>query len=700
MIARGVFRPIPPALRLFLVSFAVLFLELVMIRWAPSNVRVLAYYSNVMLISSFLGIGIGCLGKGKEWPEFWFAALVLVELELIAALRSVTFAQGADELRYLPLTAPRLNELALLAVFAVNTAVFVPPGRILGRCFEEHPPLKAYGCNLAGNILGVVGFGLFSFFHFSPAIGVLIPLIAYLSLHRRAKSFWITAALIGFILFRLLAAADPNSIWSPYQHLKVEEEEWAIGRSPDAVRSPVYTIQVNTDFYMVCASLDPARYADSRVIARQRNLYLMPYLASTPPRRVLIVGAGGGMDVAAALLAKAEEVDAVEIDPEIIRLGKKLHPDHPYDDPRVNVIQTDARAFFSRNRQRRYDRVIFGLLDSHSLFSQMSNVRLDGFVYTVESFKSAYALLNSGGVMSVSFQTAGRLWLMGRLYKMLREATGHDPAVYGDGAGKTVFLVSKGGAVAGAILPPGHTFTPLPREVLEAEDVPPATDDWPYLYLRDRDIPADYLISIFLMIGLALFALMAYPGILRAPGAAAADQRSKLDRPAHFFFLGLSFMLLETKSITELSLLFGSTWLVSSISIFGVLTMIAASNFLANRIRSFRMAFYLPLFAAVLAVYLFPAKTVLPMDIFGRVLYAVVVVPLPIFFSGLIFSSTFREDPDPRGVLGANLIGATVGGFAEYLGMVTGFRALTLLVVAGYLLSALAIWTAGKKADA
>ena len=61
------------------------------------------------------------------------------------------------------------------------------------------------------------------------------------------------------------------------------------------------------------------------------------------------------------------------------------------------------------------------------------------------------------------------------------------------------------------------------------------------------------------------------------------------------------------------------------------------------------------------------------------------VIPLPIFFAGLIFSSTFRESQDPSFAFGSNLLGAMVGGFAEYFGMITGMKALLLLVIGFYL---------------
>jgi len=73
------------------------------------------------------------------------------------------------------------------------------------------------------------------------------------------------------------------------------------------------------------------------------------------------------------------------------------------------------------------------------------------------------------------------------------------------------------------------------------------------------------------------------------------------------------------------------------------------------------------------------------------------VVPLPIFFAGLIFSTTFRQAVNPSSFFGANLVGAMIGGFSEYLSMVIGNQDLMFLVIGAYLVS-LALQTRLLKA--
>ena len=52
------------------------------------------------------------------------------------------------------------------------------------------------------------------------------------------------------------------------------------------------------------------------------------------------------------------------------------------------------------------------------------------------------------------------------------------------------------------------------------------------------------------------------------------------------FFLGAGFMLLETKSVVHMALLFGSTWMVNSIVFFAILVMILCSNLFVLAVRA------------------------------------------------------------------------------------------------------------------
>jgi hypothetical protein len=327
--------------------------------------------------------------------------------------------------------------------------------------------------------------------------------------------------------------------------------------------------------------------------------------------------------------------------------------------------------------------VVFGFLDSQTLFSSMSNIRLDGYIYTVQSMQSAFRLLNDNGVLSLSFM-AGHEWLARKLVRMVAEATDQMPVVY-ESQGQVVICAFRG---RHADLPPRYgrfvrTTFPVGDDLSEA--VAP-TDDWPFLYLSRKTIPADYLIVIGILLAITIPAVF----LLRGRGFGMND--------GHFLFLGLGFLLLETKSIADCSLYFGTTWFVTMVVVAGVLLMVLAANVVAMRMSHFRPWFYAPLIATLLLLYFVRRDTILALSFDERLLWSLLVVPLPIFFAGLIFSTTFRQAANPSSFFGANLIGAMIGGFSEYLSMIMGNQNLMFLIIGAYLVS-LALQTRPMKTD-
>ncbi len=199
--------------------------------------------------------------------------------------------------------------------------------------------------------------------------------------------------------------------------------------------------------------------------------------------RVLVLGAGGGADVEGAIIAGARQIDAVEIDPMVVQVSRRFNAGAPYSNPKVTVHVDDARAFLARAKPG-YDLVAFGLLDSHALFSSMNNVRLDGYVYTVEGIRTAFKLLNDKGTLSLAF-VAEKTWLAYKLFQLVAEATGHKPAVY-TFQNTVIICVRNDPSVS---LPAKlASFERFDRDLSRPHvDLP--TDDWPFLYLLDKGIP-------------------------------------------------------------------------------------------------------------------------------------------------------------------------------------------------------------------
>jgi hypothetical protein len=155
------------------------------------------------------------------------------------------------------------------------------------------------------------------------------------------------------------------------------------------------------------------------------------------------------------------------------------------------------------------------------------------------------------------------------------------------------------------------------------------------------------------------------------------------------FFLGAGFMLLETKGVVHMALLFGSTWTVNSVVFAAILVMILAANLFVVRWKPDRLAPYYALLVAALLV-----NALVPMDVFlslppvWRTLASCTVVFLPVFFAGVVFASLFRRSRQPGVDFGSNVAGIVLGGLSEQLSLVLGFGQLLLVAVAFYLLSA------------
>ncbi len=203
------------------------------------------------------------------------------------------------------------------------------------------------------------------------------------------------------------------------------------------------------------------------------------------------------------------------------------------------------------------------------------------------------------------------------------------------------------------------------------------SDDWPHLYLRAREIPWAPIGQGMLVIGVLSIAIL----LAFAP-------RGGLHPNARMFFLGAGFMLLETKAVVHMALLFGSTWIVNSVVFFAILVMILAANLYVLKAKPRRLWPHYALLAAALLLNAFvPMNTFLSLDPLARAAASCAVVFLPVFFAGVIFATAFSASARPGADFGWNVAGIIFGGLSEQLSLVTGFSHLMLLALAYYALS-------------
>ena len=198
-----------------------------------------------------------------------------------------------------------------------------------------------------------------------------------------------------------LETTGGSTAWSPYQKL-----HWAETRYDGELVA--YQLMTNDSWYQYVVNLSDELHSVAPGVVRGRpaGMERIQHAVSFLPRirpRCWCSGSGMGNDVAAALRNGAGRVTAVEIDPMILQLGKRLHFEHPYSDPRVTIVNDDARSYM-QNAKDRFDLITFSLLDSHTTSSHYSNIRIDNYVYTREALTAARKLLTPDGVMVVKFQ--------------------------------------------------------------------------------------------------------------------------------------------------------------------------------------------------------------------------------------------------------------------------------------------------------
>jgi Spermine/spermidine synthase domain len=672
------------SIRVFLASFLVLFLEVALIRWMPSHVRLLSYFSNFILLASFLGIGIGCLLAPARVNLFpWFpliqASVISVvyffKLEVtVPSSGDIFFSSGTPQKQVLVETT-----LLLPVLFVIVAALFATVAQRMAREMATLPPLRSYTINILGSLTGVVAFAVMSWQELSPvwwfgvafaAVFVIANLDAEPTRRRRALAAFNFVGLLSFSL-GLVGQLSGDAIWSPYYKITV------LHRDAETI------VEVNNIFHQSMAPVDQKEY-----------FYQWPYMAFGDTfKNVLILGAGSGTDVAAALHHGVEHVDAVEIDPVIIRLGRRWHPDRPYFDPRVTIVNDDARHFL-RTSTKKYDLVVFALIDSLTLQSSFSGVRLESYMFTEESFHDVRDHLTDNGVL-VIYNYFRERWLVDRLANTAAAAFGEEPYIHVHEARAYLGVLMAGPRLHTLTAPPvvpeqvlayGQSHAASPSKTLTRDpSIEPATDDWPFLYMKDRHLPGHYAAVIAMILAFSAIAVFATLWAL-PPGPGGRGTWSW-----QFFLLGAGFMLLETKAIIQFALLWGSTWVVASLAIASVLGMALVANFVVARREITRPGVVGAALIALLVLnYAIPIGRISFESRALESLFYAVLEFSPILCAGLLFGSAIKRSTSVARDYGTNLLGAMVGGVAEYASLVTGFRMLLVIIAVCYIGAVLA----------
>ena len=176
-------------LDLFLISFLTLFLELTCIRWFPSHVLFLTFFTNTVLLASILGISVGCLAAHRKWNVLpWTPVLLMIALgsaHLVEWQRQNSSSvidvgnQASPQMVFFGVEY-QARDLSSFVVpievlcgyfFVVIALAMMGPGQQLGRCLAAIPNrLEAYTIDIVGSIAGIVVFAACSFLELPPTV--------------------------------------------------------------------------------------------------------------------------------------------------------------------------------------------------------------------------------------------------------------------------------------------------------------------------------------------------------------------------------------------------------------------------------------------------------------------------------------------------------------------------------------------------
>ncbi|HOX37540.1 MAG TPA: hypothetical protein PL033_06090 [Candidatus Brocadiia bacterium] len=662
-----------------LISAAILILELAFIRLVPSQVKAISYFTNLLLMSSFFGMGLGCiLQNGKVRPWLIPLGMVMI-LSFVQIGGGITIYENEESVHYWFVDQTTIYGVAIpvplfpaaVVAFIACAVPFVTLGQQLAVTMDRFPRLIAYSWNIVGSLAGTLMFALSSFFGLPPWIWPPLVAIIWGAIFIRKKMMRVIYVAAG-LSFLTLAHSPHDWKWSPYYFIQYQ-------RHPAGLM-----VWVNSSYHQFAFDFQ-AESPEAAEMCRKASLeweklyeVYRKWHDGKNPQSVLILGAGTGNDVEIARRHDASKIVAVEIDPTILWLGKNKNTTKPYDDPRVTAVVDDARHYLHTTNEK-FDLIVFGYLDSQVLLSGNANLRLENYVYTRESLEDARALLNDGGMVGI-YYSVFKPWLYKRIYATLSAAFGDSVQPFLKHEKKNLFNFLMVGAKG------IEGFRDTPENIAEYGDGIPCVDDWPYLYLESKSLANVYKSLFIVIIGLVALAFL----VLRRTQAATGLH-------VDFLFLGLGFTLMEASAVVRLSLVFGNTWVVNAVVFSLVLLEIFLANLavMKNKAPGLRIS-WIGLCASILVNFFFPIPILFEIPTPVRIVACGILIGTPVFFAAICFSRLFEAQKTTGYALGVNLIGAMAGGFIEYSSMMVGMKAVWLIALVIYIVAWIASMTGAK----
>ena len=381
-----------------------------------------------VLALSLFGIGIGGLYahlirsyfERRNKPLDWMNYLpLLLSLAIVAALLFLMSSPLGRSGGQVPGAA------SMLLTFVIASLPFMFGSMFISNIFASRPQDAGtlYFSDLAGASAGclaaVPAMQLLGGVHTPLLVSVLavIPVLAIGGDGRRARriSALAVAGVVGVVaalsaagtglldLPGVLPGAVLFSKWNFYSHITVQENPgWRGWRL-----SPNYKGPINHHLELFQDGRAPAYIEKfdgdvAKVEYLRHDITAMPYYL-TGPKKMLVIGAGGGRDILTAKLFGVSDITGVELNPitaSLMRNEFRGYSGNVYGMPGVRIAVDNGRTFVQRDDQK-YDLVYTSLADTQSANSQGAYVLSENHLYTIEAFESYWDRLVDDGACSI-----------------------------------------------------------------------------------------------------------------------------------------------------------------------------------------------------------------------------------------------------------------------------------------------------------
>ena len=654
------------------------------------------HFAFLVIAIAFLGFTAGGLlvggrvtaGQGGRWRA------MLSRLGLGSGF-AILFAFGV--LSHLPLEPDFQSSPSGLSLFAVAVLATLVPFVCLGAyvCLALSAwPEKIgslYAANLGGSAFGCAAvvlaldqLGVTSAFIGVGLLGFGAGLLSYRPARRVA---WLVPALIGCVWLGLIHKAtdelDPLVYVKSAKAFPHLPREQVLARSSDSLSSVEVFKGSSSTLWglsekfkgtppeLISFAIDGWALTSvfNRAQAEQPNGVLeylpagLPYLLK-PPGDVLVIGAGGGVDVLSALHHGAKHVTGVEINPIILNAVRTRYADfagHLYDDPRVEMHHAEGRHFLKRDA-RKYDVIQLSGVDTFAASQAGAFALHENYLYTVEAMHDYLGALRPSGVLTFTrwlyIPPRQTLRLVAIAEQAFRERGVNNPAehiaIFAHHAYSVVLIKNEAFTPAeidglqrevdahgfDLVYAPFKRVNPYPelwgdnqfyrfwdlgpqRFIDEYPlDVRPTTDDLPFFfeYQRWSSVLAWDLIFKNQNAGVVLFATLLVCSVLCLLLLMAARRRYRgaarqlgLDMHVYFSVLGLGYILVENVLIQRIILFLGTPAYALTVILFTLLAASGLGSAAAGRSPVLRRhaAYALVAVVAVLLIYAYALRPAL-----------------------------------------------------------------------------------------